>query len=232
MPPQQQQYQAPQASGPPVGPDIGGNIMAGIQNLLYQPFSPQGIGNAITGFATGQRTDPVGAYQQMAQATYQALRSAGYPDADARLAATNPDMLKTLVTNAYQQPKFEKAGAAENAYLVGGGAGRLGPGAPGISGVGGAGVTQLQQGLSRATQDGGKVGAEERQDLSRHPRQGSIRHQRTANIRTLTPTQAHWHLLDLARPHIKRCVRCWRARSASTTRLLLLAMNSRCSKAS
>ena len=55
----------------------------------------------ITGAATGQRTDPVGMYQQMAGMTYKALLDAGVPEPQARLGATNPDVQKAITAKMF-----------------------------------------------------------------------------------------------------------------------------------
>ena len=50
---------------------------------------------------TGQRTDPVGLYQQMAGMTYKALLDAGVPEPQARLGATNPDVQKAITAKMF-----------------------------------------------------------------------------------------------------------------------------------
>jgi hypothetical protein len=83
----------------------GGNIGAGLMGLLNAGSPLQGLGNLISGLATGQRTDPSGMAQQSAQATYQALKTAGVPDGVAQAAALNPEVLKTIAPQLYSKPK-------------------------------------------------------------------------------------------------------------------------------
>jgi hypothetical protein len=108
--------QAPQQSQqrqPPALPGYGGGdnpLMAGFQNFT-QAGSPMGaIGGLITGLTSGQRTDPVGAYQQAANLTYRALLRAGVPDAQAQLAAVNPTAQAAVMKDLFPQWQAEKIG--------------------------------------------------------------------------------------------------------------------------
>lgn len=150
----QPQAPPPQALPPSRGPDVGDRLMAGLQNVLNQPFSPQGIGSMITGLMTGQRTDPVGATQQIAERTYSAMRQAGYSHPEAVLAATNPQVMEAIVKNAYQEPKSAITGPSQQLHLYGGGTGLGnrggGPGAgPNVATIG-APMTVEQEAAQKA----------------------------------------------------------------------------------
>jgi hypothetical protein len=93
--------QAPQQQPP--APFQGGNdpFGAAFQNLAHGKTLIGGLADAFQGAATGQRTDPVGMYQQMAGMTYKALLDAGVPEPQARLGATNPDVQKAITAKMF-----------------------------------------------------------------------------------------------------------------------------------
>lgn len=63
--------------------------------------------DAFTGLSTGVRTDPQGIAMAQLNATYDALRKSGVPDATARAAALNPEILKTVASNYFDtKPQF------------------------------------------------------------------------------------------------------------------------------
>lgn len=109
---QPQPQQAPdQGQLPPAlgGNQFGGNFGAGLQNFVNTPGGLLGkILGGVTGFATGQRTDPVGMQQQNLGAQYSAFRQmlqqngASPQEASTRalLAITNPEAAKTILTEA------------------------------------------------------------------------------------------------------------------------------------
>ena len=94
-PPQQQQ---PQGN---LYPGVSDPSTAAIQNFASSPTILGGAQNAFLGATTGQRTDPVGLYQQMAGMTYKALLDAGVPEPQARLGATNPDVQKAITAKMF-----------------------------------------------------------------------------------------------------------------------------------
>lgn len=99
------QYQQPESPG------IGGNLNAGIQGFANSRGFLPALANLFGGLTTGQRSDPTGVALQQQQATYQALRAKGLPDADARAAALNPEILKTIAANNFDtKPKFGVVG--------------------------------------------------------------------------------------------------------------------------
>lgn len=105
-PPQQPQQQPASLFGG-TGGGIGDNLSAGFQGFANAKSPMQALGNLIGGLTTGARTDPAGMQQQQMMATYQALRQKGLPDADARAAALNPEILKTIAANNFDtKPKF------------------------------------------------------------------------------------------------------------------------------
>lgn len=107
QPPQPPQQQPPTSLFGGNGGGIGDNLNAGLQGFTQAKSPMQAIGNLLGGLTTGARTDPVGMQQQMMMATYQALRQKGLPDADARAAALNPEILKTIAANNFDtKPKF------------------------------------------------------------------------------------------------------------------------------
>jgi hypothetical protein len=104
----------PQLTGAPSNPDLGERFNAGLHNLLSSGLN---IGDALTGFTSGQRTDPVGAYQQMAMQTYKALLDNGIPEPQARLGATNPEVQKAIVKDLFPQYEFKTVGNTAGSFL-------------------------------------------------------------------------------------------------------------------
>lgn len=124
---------APLTAAPPAQQSPLGAVFSGIGNLLgpsranaqeVTPFSrlqaglknlaSGGITDAIQGFSTGVRTDPQGIAIQQLNATYQALKQSGVPDATARAAALNPEILKTVAGNYFDtKPQFGVIGQDE-----------------------------------------------------------------------------------------------------------------------
>lgn len=127
------QQQAPMTAAPPAQQSPLGSIFSGIGNMFGPtqanaqeagPFdriqaglknlASGGITDALRGFSTGVRTDPQGIAIQQLNATYDALKRSGVPDATARAAALNPEILKT-VAGAYfdTKPQFGVIGQDE-----------------------------------------------------------------------------------------------------------------------
>lgn len=110
--PQQQQPQPqfqPQQSplAPPGNAGMGDRLNAGFQGFANSHGLLPALGNLISGVATGQRNDPAGMAQAQLSATYDALKQSGVPDATARAAALNPEILKTIAANHFDtKPKF------------------------------------------------------------------------------------------------------------------------------
>ncbi len=107
MPPAQQQpMQVPQylQGG-------GSNLSAGLQGFANSKGLLPALTNMMTGFATGERTDPAGMQQQQARATFQALVSSGVPASHAMAAALNPDILKTIAPAYFDtKPTLQETG--------------------------------------------------------------------------------------------------------------------------
>ncbi len=98
---------APSQANAQEGPGVGDRLMAGFQGFANSQSPMQALGNLVGGLASGQRSDPQGMALAQMQATYQALRAKGVPDADARAAALNPEVLKTVAGNYFDtKPKF------------------------------------------------------------------------------------------------------------------------------
>lgn len=107
----QPQYQAPPQQQPQnLFPGTNNPSTAAIQNFAASPTILGGISNAYQGATTGQRTDPVGMYQQNSQMLYGLLRQRGLPHADAALAATDPEAFKQIAPNYFEPPKLVKTG--------------------------------------------------------------------------------------------------------------------------
>jgi len=99
---------APQQAAQPLPPALGGNqsgspiadhLVAGLQGLTNSKGILPALTNAFTGFATGQRNDPVGLQQQNLKAQYDSLVPILGPQ-KALLAVMNPEAGKTLLTEA------------------------------------------------------------------------------------------------------------------------------------
>lgn len=81
-------------------PGVGNSLAAGFQSWANTaPGNPiAGLANLLGGMSTGQRVDPQGIALQNMQNMYVALRQRGFPHADALAGASNPEMLKTMLT--------------------------------------------------------------------------------------------------------------------------------------
>lgn len=110
----QQQAAAPQSPVPsylqaPSG--IGGNLSAGLAGFANSKGLLPALTNAISGFTTGQRTDPQGMLQQQQRATYQSLVASGVPQSTAMAAALNPEVLKTIAPAYFDtKPQLQETG--------------------------------------------------------------------------------------------------------------------------
>ena len=104
-PPQQQLF--PQQSG-----DLG----AAFQNFAGGGNLVDRILRAGLGATTGQRTDPVGMYQQMAGMTYKSLLDAGVPEPQARLGATNPDVQKAITAKMFPTYAAHNVGSTTGSF--------------------------------------------------------------------------------------------------------------------
>lgn len=94
------------------------NLSAGFHNLGASIHQGNGIVpgliDAIQGFSSGVRTDPQGIAMAQMNATYDALKKSGVPDATARAAAMNPEILKTVAGNYFDtKPQFGVIGQDE-----------------------------------------------------------------------------------------------------------------------
>jgi len=139
--PQQQQPQTAQASPTdvsaqsrtdipqqPLPPALGGNAMggnfgAGLQNFASTPGGLIGkILGGVTGFATGQRTDPIGVQQQNLNAQFQATRqalidsgmSAAQAHSAALLSVLNPKANEKIMDQQYGADNWEVKQTGEN----------------------------------------------------------------------------------------------------------------------
>jgi hypothetical protein len=109
----------PQQAQPrlPIQPlDEGGNAMAAVQNFAASPTLLGALANAYTGATSGMRTDPYGSQMQMLNFTYQALRQAGVPDAQAQLGATNPDVQRAIVARMFPTYEFKTVGDTAGSF--------------------------------------------------------------------------------------------------------------------
>jgi hypothetical protein len=120
----QQQPQPPQPSPFPAG---GDRLMAGLGGLFNSPTLVGGIGNMISGFATGERSDPRGVAQrnqtQTAKAIYDGLIANGTAPQQAYgiavAAAGNPEIAKAILPQALgpkEPPKTMEELFARQAY--------------------------------------------------------------------------------------------------------------------
>jgi hypothetical protein len=83
------------------GPSLLDRLSAGANNLTTGGNPLAGLVNAVSGIATGQRTDRAGLPLAQSQATMQALMNSGIDPVIARIAAVNPDYLKAIVAAHY-----------------------------------------------------------------------------------------------------------------------------------
>lgn len=92
------------------GNDIGGHLMAGLQNFANSGGILPAIANGISGLVTGQRTDEAGLRQQSLRAQYAALVPLLGPQ-KAMLAVVSPEAAKTLIPQALSnKARFTKIG--------------------------------------------------------------------------------------------------------------------------
>jgi hypothetical protein len=78
------------------GPGLGARANAAMMNFLNGHGVLPAIGGAITGAATGQRTDPVGLMQAQQAATVRALVGVGIRPDVAQAATLNPDIMRLI----------------------------------------------------------------------------------------------------------------------------------------
>jgi hypothetical protein len=86
-------------------PSLLDRLTAGATNLTTGGNPLTGIVNAVSGLATGQRTDAAGVTQAQQAALRQALAAAGVPDALASAAALSPEVLKTIAPRLSAVPR-------------------------------------------------------------------------------------------------------------------------------
>jgi hypothetical protein len=94
-------------------PSLLDRLTAGATNLTTGGNPLAGIVNAVSGLATGQRTDAAGVTQAQQAALRQALAAAGVPDALASAAALSPEVLKTIAPRFSAVPRPGGAGRCE-----------------------------------------------------------------------------------------------------------------------
>lgn len=148
MPSMNAMAQAPQQQMPTQSePGFLDRLTAGAANFTTGGNPLAGLLNSINGLATGQRTDPQGQALARQRATYEALLPKLGP-AGAMAAMTNPKVLESWASREFapytahnvgdiassfdpktgqlrpqvQAPRYEKVGAGEKLYAVGGGA--------------------------------------------------------------------------------------------------------------
>jgi hypothetical protein len=99
---------------PQGSPGIGDRLDAGLMGFANSNAPLPAIANLIHGLATGERSDQQGVAQrqqdQAQSAAYQALRSAGVPEQQARAGALDPNTLRTLLTALYVRSQAGIAG--------------------------------------------------------------------------------------------------------------------------
>lgn len=110
---QPQPMQVPPLVAP--SPGIGDRLMAGLQGFAHAGGLLPALADGITGLATGQRSDKLGMAQQSANLTARALLSKGIDPAAVQAAITNPELMKTLVTQAYGPQTVQSLG---NGYVA------------------------------------------------------------------------------------------------------------------
>jgi hypothetical protein len=123
-------------SGPAAAPSLLDRLFAGATNFATGGSPVGGVLNSVRGLATGERTDPAGIRQANQSSTFNALVGAGVAPQYARVAALNPEILKTIVAahfNALSPQKSDAPGVAP-------GAGGPGSPAPQSSAIGRAEV--------------------------------------------------------------------------------------------
>lgn len=120
--PQQPAPQPPQANAQmqavpqSQGAGLGGNFMAGLNNLNSGGNPITMLANVVDGFATGQRHDKAGLVQKQQNMTIQALRARGVSEPDIALAASNPEILKALLPRLWPQMKPHNVGNTVGAW--------------------------------------------------------------------------------------------------------------------
>ncbi len=82
-------------------PGIGDRLLAGLQGFAHANGPLPAIANAISGLATGQRSDAEGQQQQAQNLTLRALIQKGIDPTTAQAAVGNPELLKMLVTQNF-----------------------------------------------------------------------------------------------------------------------------------
>lgn len=110
--PPQQPLQAPQITAPT--PGVSDRLIAGLQGFANAKGLLPALANGISGIATGQRSDPVGIAQQSANMTARALLAKGVDSAAVQAAITNPELMKTLITQTYGPQTVQSLG---NGYV-------------------------------------------------------------------------------------------------------------------
>jgi hypothetical protein len=93
------------------GPGFGDRLMAGIQGFANGGGILPALANGISGLATGQRNDPQGIAQQSQNLTLRALIQKGVDPVTAQAAIGNPELLKTVVAQAYGPQNVENLGS-------------------------------------------------------------------------------------------------------------------------
>jgi hypothetical protein len=121
-------------------PSLLDRLLAGATNFATGGSPVGGVLNSVRGLATGERTDPAGIRQANQSATFDALVSAGVAPQFARVAALNPDVLRTVVAAHFNALSPRKTGTPGVA-----------PGGSPQSSI--AGDTQVEAADSRAPAD-------------------------------------------------------------------------------
>ncbi len=94
----------------PSDPGILARLSAGFHNLGAGGGLIPGLLDAAQGFTSGVRLDPRGMQQQQLQATYESLVKSGVPDAQAKAAALNPELLKQIAPEYFGGFKVVQVG--------------------------------------------------------------------------------------------------------------------------
>lgn len=89
---------------------IGKHLGAGLQGFVNSNGLLPGVANLVSGLATGQRSDPVGIYEQRQNAFYHELMKSGVPKEQAFVIAQSPKAQELWIAQQIA-PKFEKAEA-------------------------------------------------------------------------------------------------------------------------
>jgi hypothetical protein len=108
---------------PQGSPGIGDRLDAGLMGFANSNAPLPAIANLIHGLATGERSDQQGVAQrqqdQAQGAAYQALRSAGVPEQQARAGALDPNTLRTGIAGQPQpQPQRSQTPPAPGARMA------------------------------------------------------------------------------------------------------------------